>query len=85
MEKITDWDIAEVLDTKEDILAHIQIAIEDNNIDFLFAILDSIPRAEGTKEIADELGLTREELLAKGNVAFLDLMGFRLRVESKSA
>jgi probable addiction module antidote protein len=82
---LSDWDLTDGLDTKEGILAHIELALEDNDIDFLFEILDTLPRAEGMKELACEFGLTREELLEKGNSAILDLLGFRLKLEPKSA
>jgi probable addiction module antidote protein len=97
MEEITisDWDLAEVIDTKEDIVAHIDGALAENDTSFLFEIIAALPRCEGMSQIARELGMSREELYRSlspaGDPSFetvmklLDLLGFRLNVEQKSA
>jgi probable addiction module antidote protein len=97
MEKITiaDWDLAEVLDTKEDIIAHIDGALKENDTEFLFEIIGALARSDGMSQSARELGLSREglyrSLSPNGNPSFetviklLDLLGFRLNIEQKSA
>lgn len=83
--ELSPWDLADGLDTKEGILAHIQAAIEDNDMGFLLETLNTLPRAPGTSELAGEFGLTREAFLEKDAAGILDLLGFRLRLERKSA
>jgi probable addiction module antidote protein len=97
MEKITvaDWDLAEGLDTKEDIIAHIEGALAENDIDFLLEVIGALARSEGMTQLARELGVSREglyrSLVPTGTPSFetvmklLDILGFRLKVEQKSA
>jgi probable addiction module antidote protein len=95
MEKITvsDWDLADGLDTKEDIIAHLEVAFAEQDVKFLFDIIGALARSEGMSQIAKELGVTREglykSLSPNGNPSFetiiklLDILGFRLKVEQK--
>jgi probable addiction module antidote protein len=93
--KTAKWDTAEVLNTKEDIVASLEVALAENDTRFLFEILGALARSEGMSQIAKELGLSREglyhSLAPSGNPSFetviklLDLLGFRLKVEQKSA
>jgi probable addiction module antidote protein len=93
--KTSKWDMAEFLDTKEDILAHLTVALEENDIDFLLSVISALARAKGMAQIAGDLGVSREGLyksLAPGsNPAFgtvvktLDHLGFRLSIEQKQA
>ena len=93
--KTSKWDMAEFLDSKEDILAHLTVALAENDIDFLLGVLNALARSKGMAELAADLGVSREGLyksLAPGsNPAFgtvvktLDNLGFRLNVELKSA
>jgi probable addiction module antidote protein len=97
MEQVTvkKWDMAEVLDTKEDIIACLEVALADNDTGFLFEALGAVARSEGMTRLARELGVTREglykSLAPDGNPSFetvmrlLDLLGFRLKVERKTA
>ena len=85
--------MAEFIDTKEDVIAHLTVALEENDIDFLLSILNSLARSKGMAQIAAELGVSREGLyksLAPGsNPAFgtivktLDTLGFKLNIELK--
>jgi len=96
-EKITfsDWDPAEIIDTKEDVVAFLEVAIEANDPDFLLETIGHIARSKGMTQIAKELGVTRKglykSLAPDGNPSFktvfklLDLLGMRLKVELKSA
>jgi probable addiction module antidote protein len=91
--KVSKWDMAEFIDTKEDIIAHLAVALEENDTEFLLDIIGALARSEGMSQIARELGVTREglykSLAPTGNPSFetvlklLDILGFRLRVEQK--
>ena len=93
--KISKWDIAEFIDTKEDVIAHLAVALEENDIDFLLSVLNALARSKGMAQIADELGISSEGLyksLTPGsNPAFgtvlktLDKLGFKLNIELKHA
>jgi probable addiction module antidote protein len=93
--KTSTWDLAESLESVEDVVAHIAVALEENDVDFLLSILGALARSKGMAEIAADLGLTREGLyksLTPGsNPAFatvmktLDNLGFKLNVELKAA
>ena len=93
--KTSKWDMAEFLDSKKDILAHLTVALAENDIDFLLSVLNALARSKGMAELAIDLGVSREGLyksLAPGsNPAFgtvvktLDKLGFRLNIELKSA
>ncbi|MCL2320042.1 MAG: putative addiction module antidote protein [Treponema sp.] len=96
-EKITfsDWDIADTLNDKEDIVACLEVALAESNIKFLFEILDALARSKGMTKIAKELGVTREGLYKSlspaGHPSFetvlklFDILGLRLKAEPKGA
>jgi probable addiction module antidote protein len=85
--------MAEGIDTKEDVAAHLTVALEENDIDFFVAVIRALPRSKGMATLARELGVTREglykSLAPDGNPYFatviklLNNLGFRLRVEQK--
>ena len=87
----SDWDLAETLNSKEDIIACIEVALAERNSKFLFEILGALSRSKGMAKIARELGVTREGLYKSlspdGHPSFetiiklFDLLGLRLRVE----
>jgi probable addiction module antidote protein len=93
--KVSDWNLSEALDTKEDIIAHIEVALGDQDMDFLLSIIGSLARSEGMTQIAHELGVTREGLYKSlspdGNPSFLtvmkllDILGFQLSLKQKTA
>jgi probable addiction module antidote protein len=90
---VSDWDPAEFIDTKEDVIAHLTVALEENDTKFLLDVIGALARSEGMSQIARELGVTREglykSLAPAGNPSFetilklLDILGFRLKVEQK--
>jgi probable addiction module antidote protein len=90
---VSDWDPAEFIETKEDVIANLSVALEDGDVEYLLKIIGDIARSEGMSQIARELGVTREglykSLAPTGNPSFetilklLDILGFRLRVEQK--
>ena len=96
-EKITfsNWDLAETLNDKEDIIACLEVALTENNMKFLFQILGALSRSKGMSKIAKELGVTREGLYKSlnpdGNPSFetivklFDILGLQLKVEPRAA
>ena len=91
--KINKWDPAEVIETKEDVLAFLEGALEENDPEFLFKTIGYIARSKGMVQIAKELNLNREGLYtafsSQGNPSFitvarvLDNLGFQLSVKQK--
>jgi len=96
-EKITfsEWDPSEVIETKEDVINILEVALEENDPDFLLSVIGDIARSKGMTQIAKELNLDRKglykSLAPDGNPSFktvfklLDLLGLRLKMELKSA
>ena len=96
-EKITfnNWDLAETLETKEDIIACLEVALAEADSKFLFKTLGALARSKGMTQIARELGVTREglykSLSPNGHPSFetviklLDILGMQVRLEPKSA
>jgi probable addiction module antidote protein len=95
MMKTSEWDMAEFIETKEDVIAHLTVALEENDIDFLLSVLNALARSKGMAHIAADLGVSREGLyksLAPGSnpsfgtvVKTLDNLGFKLSVQQKQA
>ena len=56
------WDAVEHLETKEDIAAYLEAALEDGNPALVAAALGDIARSKGMAQIARETGLGRESL-----------------------
>jgi probable addiction module antidote protein len=93
--KTSKWDMAEFMDSREDVLAHLTVALAENDTDFLLSVLNALARSKGMAELATDLNVSREGLYRSlapgGNPAFgtvvktLDSLGFRLNVELKSA
>jgi probable addiction module antidote protein len=90
---VSDWDPAEIIETKEDVIAFLQGALEENDPEFLLRTIGHIARSKGMAQLARELNLNRKGLYKsfseKGNPSFttvvkvLDNLGFRLKVEQK--
>jgi probable addiction module antidote protein len=84
------WDAAEHLETKEDIAAYLQVALEDGDTALIVAALGDIARSKGMTQIAREAGLGRESLYKslaiEGNPEFatvlkvLQALGLRFQV-----
>ena len=96
-EKITfaKYDPAEYINSKEDVIAFLEGALEENDPDFLLRTIGYIARSKGMSKIAKELNIDRtglyKALAPDGNPSFktvfklLDLLGLRIKVEQKSA
>jgi probable addiction module antidote protein len=88
--KTFPWDAAEHLETKEDMAAYLEVALEDGDSALIVAALGDIARSKGMTQIARETGLGRESLYkalsTEGNPEFttvlkvLKALGLRLQV-----
>jgi probable addiction module antidote protein len=84
------WDASDHLETKEDIAAYLEAALEDGDLSLVVAALGDIARSKGMTHIARETGLGRESLYkalsVEGNPEFstvlkvLQALGLRLQV-----
>jgi len=95
----SDWDLAEEIKTKEDVIgtleAVIELAIQENDPEYLFEAIGDIARSKGMAQIARDLNLDRSSLYKSlspaGNPSFftiakvLDNLGLRVRLEPKAA
>ena len=96
MEKVkaSKYDPAEDIETKEDVIAYLEAALEENDIEFLFKTIGYIARSKGMARIAKELNLNREGLYSslspQGNPSFITIarvlnnLGFRLSIQKAS-
>ncbi|MDR3304093.1 MAG: putative addiction module antidote protein [Treponema sp.] len=97
MEKLTfeDWDPAEDIETKEDVIATLAVALEENDPEFLLSVIGDIARSIGMAELARELNLERhilrKSLPTESSPSFttvlqvLDKLGFKLSIQQKQA
>lgn len=84
------WDASDHLETKEDIVAYLEAALEDGDPSLVTAALGDVARSRGMTTIAREAGLGRESLYkalsTEGNPEFatvvkvLQALGLRLQV-----
>jgi probable addiction module antidote protein len=96
-EKVTfeDWDPADDIETKEDVIGILEAALEENDPEFLLTIIGDIARSKGMAELARELNMDRAGLYRAfspdGNPYFLtvvkvlDNLGFQLSIQQKRA
>lgn len=84
------WDVANHLESKEDIAAYLEAALEDGDPTLITAALGDIARSKGMTQISRDTGLGRESLYkalsSEGNPEFatilkvLQVLGLRLQV-----
>jgi len=89
-----DYDIADDIETTEDVAALLAVALEENDPDFLLSVVGDIARSQGMTQIAKEMNLDRRglyrALALNGNPSFktvfklLDILGLQVRVEPKA-
>jgi probable addiction module antidote protein len=96
-EKVTfeDWDLANDVETKEDVIGMIEAAIEENDPEFLLSVIGDIARSKGMARIARELSIDRAGLYRSfspdGNPYFLtvvkvlDNLGFKLSIQKRAS
>lgn len=72
------WDPAEHLETKEDMVAYLNVALEEGDPSLIMAVLEDIARARRMGAVAQETGLDRESLYkslsANGNPEFATVL-----------
>lgn len=72
------WDPSDHLETKEDMAAYLEAALEDGDPAVISAALGDIARARGMSKIARDAGLGRESLYkslsAEGNPTFVTVL-----------
>jgi probable addiction module antidote protein len=72
------WDVAEHLETDEDMAAYLEAALEEGDPALVSAALGDIARAKGMAQIARETGLGRESLYkalsSEGNPEFATVL-----------
>lgn len=56
------WDVAEHLETEEDMAAYLEAVLEEGDANLVVAALGDIARAKGMTQIARDAGLGRESL-----------------------
>ena len=56
------WDVAEHLETEEDMAGYLEAALDDGDPKLVAAVLGDIARARGMTQIAQDTGLGRESL-----------------------
>lgn len=93
--KTRPWDVAEHLETDEDMAAYLEAALEEGDAALVAAALGDIARAKGMALIAQETGLGRESLYKalspEGNPEFATVLkvvralGLRLRATTAPA
>ena len=89
-ETFSEFDVADYLRDRADILGFLQAVFEEDDLPHIKAALDAVARSKGMTAIAKETGITREALYKalgpKGNPTLETLynlikaLGFRLSV-----
>jgi probable addiction module antidote protein len=93
--KLYDWDMADHINTKEEVFAYLEGALEEHDMETFFDVVGAIARSKGMAQIAKDLGLNRESLYKslsrEGNPSFatiakvIDLLGYRIEIKQKTA
>ena len=89
------WDPAEHLETEEDMVAYLNVALEEGDLGLILATLGDIARAQRMAVVAQQTGLGRESLYkslsANGNPEFATVLkvvralGLRLQARAGSS
>ncbi len=93
--KLTPYDMADYIDTPEDVALQLEAAFEDGDPAVIAETLGAIARSKGMSEIARSTGLSRESLYralsAEGNptlsttLQVMRALGLRLKAVAQSA
>ena len=93
METVSDWDAAEFIDTKEDVIAYLEAVLNENAPALLLKAMGVIARSKGMAQLAGALTRSPEDgctsLPVKGTPSFttvvkvLDHLGFQLSIQQK--
>ena len=89
------WNPSDDIETKEDVITLLEVALEENDPDFLLRAVGYIARSKGMTQLARDMNISRKGLYnvfsPGGNPSFktvfklLDLLGLRMKLEQKSA
>lgn len=95
MTAISRFEISDYLDSPEDMLEYLEMAMEDENPDVFITALGHVAKARGMSEVAELSGLGRESLykaLKSGSKLryetvqkVVQALGFRLSLERNDA
>jgi probable addiction module antidote protein len=90
-----NWDLADDVETKEDLIGIIEAALEENDPEFFLSVIGDLARSKGMAQLARELNMDRAGLYRafspEGNPYFLtvvkvlDNLGFTLSIHQKQA
>ena len=93
--KLAKYDVADYLETREDIDAYLEAALEQNDPAFFQKALGTVARARGMQSVATRANSTRaglyKALSSEGNPEFATVyrvvkaLGYRLTIESDVA
>jgi probable addiction module antidote protein len=93
--ELYDWDMADHINTEEDVYAYLEGALEESDFETLLDVIGAVARSKGMAKLAENLGLNRESLYKslsrEGNPSFmtiakvLDSLGYKLHITPKSA
>jgi len=93
--KTKKWDPAEYIETKEDVIAHLEVVLEENDPELILSIVSDIARSKGMTKIAKEMKLSRKglykSLAPDGNPSFktvfklLDILGLQIKLTPKNS
>jgi probable addiction module antidote protein len=93
--KLHPYDSADLIETEEDVLTYLEIAMEGNDPKRIARALGTIARSHGMTEIARKTGLGRQALYTalseNGNptletlTAVLNVLGLELTVQKRAA
>jgi probable addiction module antidote protein len=93
--ELHDWDMADNINTKDEVFAYLEGALEGNSVETLLDVIGAIARSKGMAKIANEIGVNRESLYKSlsrdGNPSFttvanvLDVLGYKIQVLPKTA
>ena len=96
MGKVTfdDWDPAEEIENREDVIAYLEAAFEENDPEFLKRTISHIARSKGMAQLVEDSVIERADLHTYSPgpdlsfstvVKILDDLGFRISIHQKRA
>ena len=93
--KVHPYDTADLIETEEDILMYLEIAMEGNDPKHIARALGVVARSKGMTKIAKKTGLGRQALYTalseNGNptletlISVLSALGLELKVQKRAA
>jgi probable addiction module antidote protein len=60
--EVSKWDVADYLETEEDIIGFLEEVLKDNDPEFLMEALGDVARARSMTKVSRKTGLGRESL-----------------------